>query len=207
EIPDATTWVDVDATELVAAREALNAGDPPEPIGLLALLARCCVAGLARFPELNAYVDTERDEIVRLPYVNLGVAVDAPRGLVVPVVRDAHRRSTQDLAREVLRLTGSARAGTLAPRDVSGGTFTLNNYGVFGVDGSSAIINHPEAGILGVGRLAQKPWVVGGALCVRTVTQLSLSFDHRVCDGAAAGGFLRYVADLVERPYGLLRLL
>jgi 2-oxoisovalerate dehydrogenase E2 component (dihydrolipoyl transacylase) len=87
---------------------------------------------------------------------------------------------------------------------MTGGTFTLNNYGVFGVDGSNAIINHPEAGILGIGRIVDKPWVVEGQLAVRKVTQLSLSFDHRVCDGGAAGGFLRYVADCVEQPATLL---
>ena len=90
---------------------------------------------------------------------------------------------------------------------MSGGTFTLNNYGVYGVDGSTPIINHPEAGMLGVGRIVDKPWVVDGQLAVRPVTQLSLSFDHRVCDGEVAGGFLRYVADCVESPAVLLRSL
>jgi pyruvate dehydrogenase E2 component (dihydrolipoamide acetyltransferase) len=205
EIPDATTWVDVDATELVAARAALNDGDPAVRISLLALFARFCLAGLRRFPELNATVDVERAEIVRLPYVNLGFAAQTDRGLVVPVIKDAHRRTTAELASEIARLTAAARAGTLAPAELTGGTFTLNNYGVFGVDGSDAIINHPEAGILGVGRLLPRPWVVDGELAVRMITQLSLSFDHRVCDGGAAGGFLRYVADLVERPNRLFR--
>ncbi|KWX05046.1 branched-chain alpha-keto acid dehydrogenase subunit E2 [Carbonactinospora thermoautotrophica] len=205
EIPDATTWVDVDATELLAARSALNASGDSPPIGLLALLARFCVAGLKRYPELNSYVDVERAEIVRLPYVHLGFAAQTERGLVVPVVRNAHQLSTAKLAAEIARLTEAARAGALEPADLTGGTFTLNNYGVFGVDGSSAIINHPEAAILGVGRIIDRPWVVDGQLTVRKVTQLSLSFDHRVCDGGAAGGFLRYVADLVERPYTLLR--
>ncbi|KWX10924.1 branched-chain alpha-keto acid dehydrogenase subunit E2, partial [Carbonactinospora thermoautotrophica] len=144
-------------------------------------------------------------EIVRLPYVHLGFAAQTERGLVVPVVRNAHQLSTAKLAAEIARLTEAARAGALEPADLTGGTFTLNNYGVFGVDGSSAIINHPEAAILGVGRIIDRPWVVDGQLTVRKVTQLSLSFDHRVCDGGAAGGFLRYVADLVERPYTLLR--
>ena len=206
EIPDATTWVDVDATELVAARAVLNDGaDPDARISLLALFARFCVAGLRRFPELNATVDVERAEIVRLPHVHLGFAAQTDRGLMVPVIRDAHRRTTAELASEIARLTAAARAGTLAPTELTGGTFTLNNYGVFGVDGSDAIINHPEAGILGIGRLLPRPWVVDGELAVRTITQLSLSFDHRVCDGGSAGGFLRYVADLVERPQLLFR--
>ncbi|MEO3755916.1 dihydrolipoamide acetyltransferase family protein [Streptomyces sp. B6B3] len=204
EIPDATTWVDVDASDLVAARDALRAAEPSRPVGLLALLARICVAGLRRFPELNATVDTERGEIVRIARVHLGFAAQTERGLVVPVVRDAHRRTTAELAAELARLTELARTGGLSPADLTGGTFTLNNYGVFGVDGSTPIINHPEAGMLGVGRIIDRPWVVDGALAVRKVTQLSLSFDHRVCDGGAAGGFLRFVADRVEHPAILL---
>lgn len=202
EIPDATTWVDVDATGLVEARDALRVANPDRPVGLLALLARFVVAGLRRYPELNARV--EGAEIVRLPHVNLGFAAQTQRGLVVPVVRGAHRMTTVELAAEIERLTILARAGTLEPTDLTGGTMTLNNYGVFGVDGSTPIINHPEAALIGVGRIVDKPWVVEGALAVRKVAQLSLTFDHRVCDGGTAGGFLRFVADCVERPIGLL---
>ncbi|MEV6608391.1 dihydrolipoamide acetyltransferase family protein [Kutzneria sp. NPDC051319] len=198
EIPDATTWVDVDATELMAARKVIG-------VGVLALMARICVAGLARYPELNSTVDTERQEIVRLRSVNLGFAVQSDRGLVVPVVRGADRLTTVELAAELTRLTELARAGSLAVEDMTGGTFTLNNYGVFGVDGSTPIINHPEAGLLGVGRIVDKPWAVDGRLAVRKVTQLSFTFDHRVCDGGVAGGFLRYVADCVENPLTLLK--
>jgi pyruvate dehydrogenase E2 component (dihydrolipoamide acetyltransferase) len=197
EIPDATTWVDVDATGLMEARKVIG-------VGVLAMMARICVAGLARYPELNSTVDTERQEIVRLGAVNLGFAVQSDRGLVVPVVRNAHRLTTLELAAELTRLTELARAGSLGPEDMTGGTFTLNNYGVFGVDGSTPIINHPEAGLLGVGRIVDKPWAVDGQLAVRKVTQLSFTFDHRVCDGGVAGGFLRYVADCVERPLVML---
>jgi pyruvate dehydrogenase E2 component (dihydrolipoamide acetyltransferase) len=204
EIPEATTWVDVDATGLLAARDALRRTHPDARIGLLALLARICVAGLRRFPELNATVDTARGEIVQLRDVHLGLAAQTPRGLVVPVVRDAGSRTTAELAGEVARLTERARAGALSPAELTGGTFTLNNYGVFGVDGSTPIINHPEAAILGVGRIIDRPWVVDGAVVPRRITQLSLAFDHRVCDGGVAGGFLRYVADRVEEPLGLL---
>ncbi|MEU9303252.1 dihydrolipoamide acetyltransferase family protein [Streptomyces sp. NPDC048269] len=204
EIPDATTWVDVDATGLLEARKAMQAADPGRRIGLLALLARICVAGLHRFPELNSTVDTERREIVRFSEVHLGFAAQTERGLVVPVVRDARRMTTAQLAAELARLTGLARDGALPPDRLTGGTFTLNNYGVFGVDGSTPIINHPEAALLGAGRLVDKPWVVDGELAVRKVMQLSLSFDHRVCDGGVAGGFLRFVADCVERPAILL---
>ncbi|MEV4568026.1 dihydrolipoamide acetyltransferase family protein [Nonomuraea sp. NPDC049419] len=204
EIPDATTWVDVDATDLVAARDALRRTRPQLGIGLLALLARICVDGLRRFPELNSTVDTDRSEIVRYGHVNLGFAAQTDRGLVVPVVRDAHLMTTAQLAAELTRLTGLAREGKLPPESLTGGTFTLNNYGVFGVDGSTPIINHPEAALLGVGRVIDRPWVHGGVVTARKITQLSLTFDHRVCDGGAAGGFLRHVADCVENPAILL---
>lgn len=204
EIPDATCWVDADATELMAARRAMNEAGGPK-ISLLALLARICAHALARFPELNSTVDTTAREIVRLSAVHLGFAAQTPRGLVVPVVRDAGTRTAESLTAEFARLTESARQGTLTPADLTGGTFTLNNYGVFGVDGSTPIINHPEAAMLGVGRIIPKPWVHQGELAVRQVVQLSLTFDHRVCDGGTAGGFLRYVADCVEQPAVLLR--
>ncbi|HEU5031823.1 MAG TPA: dihydrolipoamide acetyltransferase family protein [Spirillospora sp.] len=204
EIPDATTWVDVDATGLLDVKDALRRTRPDLGIGLLALLARICVSGLRRFPELNSSVDTGRGEIVRHGRVNLGFAAQTDRGLVVPVVRDAHLMTTGDLAAELARLTGLARAGKLPPEALTGGTFTLNNYGVFGVDGSTPIINHPEAALLGVGRFIDRPWVHDGAVVPRKVAQLSLTFDHRVCDGGAAGGFLRYVADCVEDPSVLI---
>ncbi|MEU8696412.1 dihydrolipoamide acetyltransferase family protein [Streptomyces sp. NPDC048680] len=210
EIPDATCWVDADATELMAARAAMNgaggSGAGPK-VSVLALLARICTAALARYPELNSTVDQEAREIVRLSGVHLGFAAQTERGLVVPVVRDAQARSTESIGAEITRLTEAARTGTLKPAELTGGTFTLNNYGVFGVDGSTPIINHPEAAMLGVGRIVPKPWVHEGELAVRRVVQLSLTFDHRVCDGGTAGGFLRYVADCVEQPAVLLRTL
>ncbi|MEV6541086.1 dihydrolipoamide acetyltransferase family protein [Streptomyces sp. NPDC051665] len=206
EIPDATCWVDADATELMRARAAMNAAGGPK-ISVLALLARICTAALTRFPELNSSVDMEAREIVRFDRIHLGFAAQTERGLVVPVVRDAHVRNTEALSAEFARLTEAARTGTLTPGDLTGGTFTLNNYGVFGVDGSTPIINHPEAAMLGVGRIVPKPWVHEGELAVRQVVQLSLTFDHRVCDGGTAGGFLRYVADCVEQPAVLLRTL
>lgn len=206
EIPDATCWVDADATELMRARTAMNAAGGPK-ISLLALLARICTAALARFPELNSTVDMEAREVVQLDQVHLGFAAQTERGLVVPVVRDAHARDAESLTAEFGRLTEAARTGTLTPAELTGGTFTLNNYGVFGVDGSTPIINHPEAAMLGVGRIIPKPWVHEGELAVRQLVELSLTFDHRVCDGGTAGGFLRYVADCVEQPAVLLRTL
>lgn len=206
EIPEATCWVEADATELLAARRAMNVSGTPK-VSLLAVLARICTAALARFPALNSTVDTEAQEIVRLPAVHLGFAAQTDRGLVVPVIRDAHARTVEELSAEIARLTERARAGGLSLAELTHGTFTLNNYGVFGVDGSTPIINHPEAAMLGIGRIAAKPWVHEGELAVRQVVQLSLTFDHRVCDGGTAGGFLRFVADCVEQPALLLRTL
>ncbi|MFI7436265.1 dihydrolipoamide acetyltransferase family protein [Micromonospora haikouensis] len=200
EIPEVTIWVDADATALVETRRAINAATPDAPVSLLALLARICLSGLRRFPQLNARVDTEGQRIVQSRGVHLGIAAQTDRGLVVPVLRDAHLLTTRELAAALAEITAAARAGALPPARLTGGTFTLNNYGVFGVDGSTPIINHPEAALLGVGRIVDKPWVVDGQLAVRKVTQLSLTFDHRVCDGGVAGGFLRHVADCVEQP-------
>jgi 2-oxoisovalerate dehydrogenase E2 component (dihydrolipoyl transacylase) len=205
EIPDATTWVDVDATDLLAARQSINAALPEDDkVSLMALLARLALAALARYSELNSTVDTDRGEIVRYGHVHLGIAAQTPRGLVVPVIERADSLTTVDLARQLRDTTALAREGTLSPSRLTGGTFTLNNYGVFGVDGSTPIINHPEAAILGVGRIVDKPWVVNGQLAVRKVTQVSLSFDHRVCDGGVAGGFLRLFADFIENPITVL---
>ncbi|MFF0223654.1 dihydrolipoamide acetyltransferase family protein [Streptomyces sp. NPDC004629] len=205
EIPAAACWVDVDATRLLEARRQLSdrgAGAPRIP--LFAFLARICTVALRQFPELNATVDTERQDIVRFSAVHLGFAAQTDRGLVVPVIKDAHRLTLVELAAEAGRLTTAAREGRLTPDEVTGSTFTLNNYGVFGVDGATPLLNHPEAGMLGVGRIIPRVWAVEGRPEVRHVGQFSCTFDHRVCDGGAAAGFLRRVADLVEEPLTLL---
>jgi 2-oxoisovalerate dehydrogenase E2 component (dihydrolipoyl transacylase) len=198
EIPEATVWVDVDATGLLDARRALNAAQPDQPISVLALLARFCVLGLTRYRELNSRIADDAIEI--LPAINLGFAAQTAKGLMVPVLHEAQAMTTRELASALSERTEAARTGTLRPAELTGGTFTVNNYGVFGVDGSAAIINHPEVAILGIGRIMDRPWVVDGQLAVRKVTELTLAFDHRACDGGVAGGFLRYVADCVENP-------
>jgi len=203
EIPEATIWVDVDATALRTLREALNAGPERGP-GLLALIARFVVAGLNRYPVLNSRVDTSTNEIHVFDGVNLGIATQADRGLVVPVARDAHRLSARGLDTEIRRVAAAARDGSATAAELSAGSFTLNNYGSFGVDGSAAIINHPEVAILGLGRVIQRPWIVEGQVVARDITQLSLAFDHRVCDGGTAAGFLRFVADAIESPEAAL---
>ncbi|WP_243400634.1 dihydrolipoamide acetyltransferase family protein [Arthrobacter sp. Bz4] len=203
EIPEATVWVDVDATALMDLRASLKATNPDQTPGLLAFVARFVTAGLAKYPDLNTRIVTDdegRQEILSFDGVNLGIAAQTDRGLMVPCVRRADTLSARGLDAEIRRLTAVVRDGKATPAELTSGTFTLNNYGVFGVDGSAAIINHPEAAILGIGRIIDRPWVVGGALAVRKITELTLTFDHRVCDGGVAGGFLRYVADAIENP-------
>ncbi|HEY4024030.1 MAG TPA: dihydrolipoamide acetyltransferase family protein [Pseudonocardiaceae bacterium] len=205
EIPEATVWVDVDATALLDIRSTLNAISTEPKIGLLALLAKFAVLGLRRYPELNARI--EHDEILLGDAVHLGFAAQTDRGLVVPVIPNAQAMTVEQLSLALGERTARARDGALAPTDLTGGTFTINNYGVFGVDGSAAIINHPEVAILGIGRIIKRPWVVDDEIVARSVTELTLAFDHRACDGGTAGGFLRFVADCVENPLAMLRLL
>jgi 2-oxoisovalerate dehydrogenase E2 component (dihydrolipoyl transacylase) len=191
EIPEATVWVDVDFTALWQLRESM-----PDGPGLMAYLSRFVVAGLRRYPVLNARLDVDRQEIVQLDRVDLGLAVQGNRGLVVPAVRDASSMTTAELDVAIRQVVADARDGRVSGE----GTFTLNNYGAFRVDGSAAIINHPQVAILGFGRIIDRPWVVAGELCVRKIAQMSFVFDHRVCDGGTAAGFMRAVADAIENP-------
>ncbi len=202
EIPEATVWVDVDVTKLLKLRGKIKESEGQAP-STMALISRFAVAGLQRFPELNSRIDVEDDGSLRhtiFDGVNLGFAAQTDRGLVVPNVRDAHKLNANELSAEFARLAGVAREGKAGVSDLSGSTFTINNYGVFNVDGSAAIINYPEAAILGLGRIVEKPWVVNGKIKVRSICELTLSFDHRVCDGGTAAGFLRYVADAMTDP-------
>ncbi len=202
-VPEATIWLDVDATELVAAKDRLQAATG-ERFSLTSLIARFCVDGLRQFPILNSSVDEAADVIVQHGSINLGVAAQTPRGLMVPVVHGAHRLTTRELRDRVGELVAASEKGDYPSATLSGGTFTLNNYGGLGVDGSTPIINHPEVAMLGVGRVMDRPWVVKGEVAVRKVATLSFVFDHRVCDGGTASGFLTYIARCVEEPLVLL---
>jgi 2-oxoisovalerate dehydrogenase E2 component (dihydrolipoyl transacylase) len=165
---------------------------------------RAAVLALRRFPTLNARIDREAGEIHLLEHVNLGFAADTDRGLMVPNIKDAHTRSTLQLAMELAELAGQARDGSIGPAALTGGTFTVNNYGAFGNDDGDPIINHPEGAILGIGAIRERPWVVDGALAVRRTATFTLAFDHRICDGGEAGRFVTYVADLCEDPSRML---
>jgi 2-oxoisovalerate dehydrogenase E2 component (dihydrolipoyl transacylase) len=204
EIPEATTWVDADATELWKLRQELNAAQDRVKVSPLALIMRACVAGLREFPEVNATLDRDANEIVIQHFVNLGFAAQTDAGLMVPVIHRADQLSVLGIAEQLNRLAAAARDRKVSPEELTGGTFTLSNYGSFGVDGGAAVINHPEAAILGVGRISDRAWAHKGKVKVRKVLQLSIAFDHRICDGGEAAGFLRFVADCVESPTTML---
>jgi pyruvate dehydrogenase E2 component (dihydrolipoamide acetyltransferase) len=199
EIPEATVWVDVDVTDLHDLRRRIRLGDKHP--SLLALIGRFTVAALAKYPMLAGRISADGGSLIEFDGVNLGFAADTPRGLVVPVVKRADALSLRELDAELARLTDAARGGGATPAELSGSTFTINNYGSLGVDGSAAIINHPEVAILGIGRMLERPWVVDGQIVPRRIVQFSLVFDHRVCDGGIAAGFLRAIADAAEHPY------
>lgn len=194
EIPEATVWVDVDATELWELRLAM--GKP----SFTAILARFVVNALEAYPVFNARLSADGGSIEHPDGVHLGIATDTERGLLVPVVRHAERQSIEELDAAIRELGDAARAGSAQPDALSGSTFTLNNYGSLGVDGSAAIINHPEVAILGIGRMIERPWVVDGGVVPRRIATVSFVFDHRVADGGAAAGFVRHVVEAIERP-------
>lgn len=197
EIPEATVWVDVDFTELFTLRKQ---AEPAQRIGLMGYLGRFTVAALRQYPQLNAQLDAQRQERITFDDINLSIAVAAERGLITPAVVNAHTMTTRQLDTAITDLVEAARAGDISPQLLTAGTFTLNNYGAFNVDGSAAIINHPQVAILGFGRIIDRPWAVDGSVTVRKIGQMSFVFDHRVCDGAVAAGFMRTIADAIENP-------
>ncbi|HEX4056829.1 MAG TPA: dihydrolipoamide acetyltransferase family protein [Galbitalea sp.] len=202
-IPEATIWLDVDATELVNAKARLEKSTG-ERFSLTALIARFTVAGLAQYPILNSSVDEAAGEIVQHGSIGLGLAAQTPRGLMVPVVHGAEAMSTTQLRDAIAEVVDQSRKGEFPQSALTGGTFTLNNYGGFGVDGSAPIINSPEVAMLGLGRILDRPWVVDGELAVRKVMTLSFVFDHRVCDGDIPSAFLTYIASCIQEPLLLL---
>ena len=205
-IPEATAWLDVDVTELIELRARLKADNPETAPSLLALIARFTTAALRRYPVMNSRIveNIDGEEIVYFDGINLGLAAQTPRGLVVPAIEHAERLSARQLTTEISELVAKARDGQCTPAELTRGTFTLNNYGVFGTDGAAAIINTPEVAILGIGRIMDRPWVVDGEIMARKVTELTLSFDHRVTDGGTASAFLTSVADAMHHPSSAL---
>ncbi|MGE2728842.1 dihydrolipoamide acetyltransferase family protein [Mycolicibacterium vaccae] len=201
DIPDAVASVEVDGSALLRLRDRL-VGAGADAVTPFVLLLRLLVVALGRHGVLNAtWSDTAEGPRIDLhDAIHLGVAVAAPRGLLVPVVTDAQARTTRQLAGEVARLVAAARDGSLKPGEMQGSTFTVSNFGALGLDDGVPVINHPEAAILGVGALKPRPVVVDGGIVARPMMRLTCVFDHRVADGAQAAGFLGELRELVEAP-------
>lgn len=202
EIPDAHARMEVDCSALLQLRDRINAVDAELPATPFVLTLRMLALTLGRHPMLNStWLETaEGPQIHRHPAVHLGFGVAAPRGLLVPVIRDAQSKTTRVLAAEVARLIEQARAGTLSPAELSGSTFTVSNFGALGLDDGVPVINYPEAAILGMGSIKPRPVVADGAVVARPTMSLTCVFDHRIVDGAMAAAFLRDLRSLVEAP-------
>jgi len=204
-IPHVTQFEEADVTELEAFRKANNADSEKQgfKLTMLAFLIKACVTALRQFPDFNASLDGAGENLIVKNYYHIGVAVDTPGGLVVPVIRDADRKGVFDLARELAEMSRLAREKKLKPGDMQGGTFSISSLGGIGGTAFTPIINAPEVAILGVSRSVMRPaWVVGkngvGEFQPRLMLPLSLSYDHRVVDGAAAARFTGYLATVLS---------
>ncbi|MER6512149.1 2-oxo acid dehydrogenase subunit E2 [Nonomuraea sp. NPDC001636] len=204
--PHVTEFLQVDVTETMEAVRRLRAlPDFAEvKVSPLLLVCRALLTGVRRYPMINSSWDEAAQEIVVKHYVNLGIAAATPRGLVVPNIKDAHALPLPELARQLGALAETARAGRTQPAEMAGGTITITNVGVFGVDAGTPILNPGESAILAFGQVRDMPWVVDGELAVRKVTTLALSFDHRIVDGELGSMFLRDVGAMLEDPLRML---
>lgn len=205
-IPHAYLIEEVDVTELWSLRERVKkyGADTGVKITILPFIIKAVISGLKEYPLLNSSVDDERGEIIVKKYYNIGLAVDAGEALVVPYIKDADKKSIVELAREIRSLADKARKGELTLDDVSGGTFTITNIGSIGSIAGMAVINPPEVAILGVHRIFERPVLDGDRLVNRKFMYLSISFDHRVLEGAYVTRFLMRLKELLENPYILL---
>ncbi len=202
--PHVTVWKEIDASRTMELVKRLKASPDYADIRVspLLIMARAVIWAARRTPMVNAaWIETEGGaEIAVRHYVNLGIAAATPRGLLVPNIKDAQDLSMKDLARALNRLTLTAREGKTSPADQQGGTITITNIGVFGMDAGTPIINPGEAGIVAMGTISQKPWVVDGEVRPRWVTTVAGSFDHRVIDGDGMSRFIADVASVLEEP-------
>ena len=200
--PHVTAMDEADVTELWRIKEKEKKAAEKKGIKLTVLpfIIKAVIAGLKEHPYLNATLDDENEEILLKKYFNIGIATDTPEGLMVPVVKNAGEKSILHLAQELIDLTDRARNRKIDLADLKGGTFTITNYGAVGGMYGTPIINHPEVAILGVGRMKELPVVVGGKIETRRMLFLSLSFDHRVVDGAEAARFLNAIITRLEDP-------
>jgi pyruvate dehydrogenase E2 component (dihydrolipoamide acetyltransferase) len=200
--PHVTEFLQVDVTDTMAAVRRLRslADFADVKVSPLLLVGRALLTAVRRYPMINASWDEQTQEIVVKHYVNLGIAAATERGLIVPNIKDAHAMSLVELATGLQRLTETARAGKAQPADLSGGTITITNVGVFGVDTGTPILTPGEVAILAFGQIRDMPWVHDGEIKVRKVTTLALSFDHRVIDGELGSAALRDIGAMLEDP-------
>ncbi len=205
EIPHVTTFLTVDCSQLSAFREEMERRNGRR-VSPLAVVVRALVEVVGRHPLLNASFDHQASEIVVHRAVHVGVATDTERGLMVPVVRDATSKGILAMADEIARLSNAARDGSIGPDAMGGSTITVSNVGTFGAEYGTPIINHPESAILATGVIEPRALVVDGEVVARPAMTMSLSFDHRLLDGAQAGRAMRDLADLLESPFELGRL-
>jgi pyruvate dehydrogenase E2 component (dihydrolipoamide acetyltransferase) len=199
-VPHVTQHDEADITELEAYRKELDAAakDKGYRVTLLAFLMRASVSSLKQFPEFNSSLSPEKDSLILKHYSNIGIAVDTPEGLVVPVIRDVDRKGITELSQELGAISKKARDGKLAPSDMQGGSFTITSLGGIGGTGFSPIVNAPEVAILGVVRSKMAPVWNGESFLPRLMLPLSLSYDHRVIDGALAARFVRHLSHVIE---------
>ncbi|MFF4418782.1 dihydrolipoamide acetyltransferase family protein [Streptosporangium sp. NPDC001559] len=204
--PHVTEFLQVDVTGTMEAVRRLRLLDDFAEVKVspLLLVAKAMLVAARRYPMVNSSWDEANQEIVVKHRVNLGIAAATPRGLIVPNVKDAHALSLPDLARALGALVETARAGRTQPADMSGGTITITNVGVFGVDAGTPILNPGESAILAFGQIRDLPWVVDGQIVPRKVCTLALSFDHRIVDGELGSLFLRDVGAMLEDPLRML---
>lgn len=202
--PHVTEWVEVDVSRTIELVTRLRANSAYEGIKVtpLTIVAAAVIHAVKQYPRINStwIQSAQGADIVTHADVHLGIAADTPRGLLVPSVKAAGSMGLPELARNIHALIETARAGRSTPADLSGGTITITNVGVFGVDGGTPIINPGESAILALGRILERPWVVSGAIVVRPIMQLSLSFDHRVIDGALGSRALVSMANFLADP-------
>ncbi|HEV2757717.1 MAG TPA: dihydrolipoamide acetyltransferase family protein [Actinomycetota bacterium] len=203
-VPPVTHVEECDVTELDATRNLVNERNPDKlRLTYMPFIVKAVVAGLKAYPALNASLDDEAGEIVFHDRYDIGIAVDTPAGLVVPVVRDADRKRLRDVAEDVDRLARGAREGTLKSDDLKDSTFTISSPGPFGGLMATPIVFHPQSAILGVHRASERPVVRDGQIVARQMMNLSITFDHRVLDGMTAAKFVLDVAKLLEHPAAL----
>jgi pyruvate dehydrogenase E2 component (dihydrolipoamide acetyltransferase) len=205
-VPRVSNFDEADVTQLEKTRQkhekaVTKAGGK---LTMTAITIKAVVSALKKFPQFNASLDEEKEEIIYKHFYNIGIAVATERGLIVPVIKDADQKNLVDISIELADLAQKTRDNKIELDRLQGGTFTISNIGPIGGTGAVPMVNFPEVAIMAMARAQEKPVVRDGQIVIRTIMPLSLSFDHRVCDGAEAAMFLRHIAECLEDPFTIL---